>query len=388
MKLPAMKDRTCRLQRACNDKIAALVLALLFVLAASAFIPQNLAFAAESRTVVIGSDTETNYRSGPYGDTAFQFSFAEMLYTADEIGTEGSDAVISEISFSVAQAKPFTPTKVQVYLANTDATSVDIDLISFIDPNDFTKVYEGTPDLGKQTGWETLTFSSTFTYKGGKNLAVIILRQGIDAPTTGSSDATLYAATTSSGQLAMRYSQLPSVGYYEDLASAIKSDPQVYYASPADATLRPNIQITLSDAPTEPVFKVSESPYAGNQYLVTYTAQVPDGQAPSMNCACMFKLGDTYVALASKDQAAALTNASFECKAQTATIITRDGDVNGNGKINIMDAQIAFDLSNNVYADFSKLDMQRWLRADVNGDGCVSALDARKIQATIHDAAK
>ena len=160
-------------------------------------------------------------------------------------------------------------------------------------------------------------------------------------------------------------------------------------------TYQPGDAIELSEGMTlvaqwkdeSPAFKVGATPYASGLYLVTYTAQVPEGQAPFMNGACMCKVGSEYVALASKEQADALTNAAFTCEEQAAIVVTRDGDVNNNGAVNIVDAQIAYDLSCGGYTDFSILDMRGWLSADTNSDGVVDAVDARKIQATVHGVA-
>ena len=160
-------------------------------------------------------------------------------------------------------------------------------------------------------------------------------------------------------------------------------------------TYQPGDAIELSEGMTlvaqwkdeSPAFKVGATPYASGLYLVTYTAQAPEGQAPFMNGACMYKVGSEYVALASKEQADALTNAAFTCEEQAAIVVTRDGDVNNNGAVNIVDAQIAYDLSCGGYTNFSILDMRGWLSADANSDGVVDAVDARKIQATVHGVA-
>ena len=45
-----------------------------------------------------------------------------------------------------------------------------------------------------------------------------------------------------------------------------------------------------------------------------------------------------------------------------------------------MDAQIAYDLAIGGYTDFSKLALDRWIAADVNGSGNVDASDALAIQ--------
>lgn len=60
------------------------------------------------------------------------------------------------------------------------------------------------------------------------------------------------------------------------------------------------------------------------------------------------------------------------------------GDVSGNGKVNIIDAQAAYDLSNKVYSTYNPIDMLHWLMADVNGNGMIEASDPQAIQYFIH----
>ncbi|MCL2045555.1 MAG: leucine-rich repeat protein [Oscillospiraceae bacterium] len=60
--------------------------------------------------------------------------------------------------------------------------------------------------------------------------------------------------------------------------------------------------------------------------------------------------------------------------------IAYDGDVNRNGRINVQDAQIVHDLSNNRLLDgFTSIGMLERLEADVNGDGVVDSMDSQAI---------
>ena len=49
--------------------------------------------------------------------------------------------------------------------------------------------------------------------------------------------------------------------------------------------------------------------------------------------------------------------------------------------MNIIDAQIAYDVARGIFDDFSTLPMLGWLSCDMNGDGHVDAADAFTIQA-------
>lgn len=63
--------------------------------------------------------------------------------------------------------------------------------------------------------------------------------------------------------------------------------------------------------------------------------------------------------------------------------IDYDGDVNKTEKIDANDAQLVYDLYNATYGDFSKVTMEKFLRADVNGDKCVDTTDAAAVVNTI-----
>lgn len=59
------------------------------------------------------------------------------------------------------------------------------------------------------------------------------------------------------------------------------------------------------------------------------------------------------------------------------------GDVNASGAINIVDAQIAYDLSRGRYREHDYFNIL-WARANVNGDETVDAADARALQCFVH----
>ena len=68
------------------------------------------------------------------------------------------------------------------------------------------------------------------------------------------------------------------------------------------------------------------------------------------------------------------------------------GDANGNGRVNIVDAQVIYDLSKGVYgADYASFKLPsgwgmsalRWV-ANVNGDDAIDATDAFAVQYFTH----
>ena len=129
-------------------------------------------------------------------------------------------------------------------------------------------------------------------------------------------------------------------------------------------------------------FTVSETSYveASNMKLVTFVGTVNEGEVPTCKGTSMYKLGDSYVMLASAADAAALAYADFDITEGTAQVISVDGDINKNGNVNIVDAQLAYDIARGVYTDFKAITQEGYLKADVNGDASVDATDAFAIQ--------
>ncbi len=142
-----------------------------------------------------------------------------------------------------------------------------------------------------------------------------------------------------------------------------------------------------------PVFKVSAEPFANDYYKVTYTESVLEGAIITMNGEDMFRDSETqeFVALVTKERAEALTDASFTVieasEDHAIQEFAYDGDLNLNGKVNIVDAQIAYDLACGVYTDFAQVSMQQWIAGDVNNDGALDAADAFAIQYKVHHGA-
>ena len=131
---------------------------------------------------------------------------------------------------------------------------------------------------------------------------------------------------------------------------------------------------------------------ATGKYLVKYTGTVADGNVVKYTSGSTVtdlyyseKYG-AWVFLADSDLSLDLTNANFSVVSGdiTSATIKYNGDVNKNGTTNIVDAQIAYDIANNVYPTFEALPMEMWLSADVNTEFGVAAGDARAIQCIIH----
>ncbi len=146
------------------------------------------------------------------------------------------------------------------------------------------------------------------------------------------------------------------------------------------------IEVALCSGQVAPgTFTVGDLPFAGGYRLITFEPEsLPAGTGVTVAGTSMMRKGDTLVALLPKESAATLTADDFVRCVGAPESVRTDGDVSGNGRINIADAQAAYDVACGRYDGFASLPMGAWLAADVNGSGCVDASDARAIQYAVH----
>lgn len=171
-------------------------------------------------------------------------------------------------------------------------------------------------------------------------------------------------------------------------------------------------EVTISEEAAEVTVEVVEPsgfrviPYVnGHRYLVMYepsvaiTEGVPTylGEDMFWSEQYSFEANGTkgvWVCLTDKDVSLELKESDFGrnaegtkstvCYPASAVQGYLAGDVSGNGKVNIIDAQAAYDLSNRVYSTYDPIDMLHWLMADVNGNSLLEASDAQAIQYYLH----
>jgi hypothetical protein len=100
-----------------------------------------------------------------------------------------------------------------------------------------------------------------------------------------------------------------------------------------------------------------------------------------------FMDGAHYVIYLVSDSVTAETAAEIVATADPA--VEFDGDINGDSELEIVDAQIAFDIATGVHDNttLDKLSISQRLNADFNADGKVTKDDAYAIQAKLHEAA-
>jgi hypothetical protein len=151
-----------------------------------------------------------------------------------------------------------------------------------------------------------------------------------------------------------------------------------------------NLIVTTLEKPVEPTYPVTfitDSKLAPTGYKVlVYTPDGAIGATDSYtyngNTLFYAKGLDAFVYIVA-DTVTAEQASGVIVAGGTRTVA--NGNVNGNAVVNIVDAQIAFDLSSGEYdAELTTLTIENRLNADVNGDGQITTADAQAIQWAIH----
>lgn len=121
-------------------------------------------WAAKAQTTVEIGDGTATCNTNPIG-TYYNYSIAEQLYTAEEIGTAGT---ISSISFYymgiAAKDLPIT-----VYMKHVDEEDLASAGITLADANE---VFSGTLSVPATAGWVTINLATPFAYDGSSNLLI------------------------------------------------------------------------------------------------------------------------------------------------------------------------------------------------------------------------
>lgn len=120
--------------------------------------------------IVIGDEATTNY--SPYYPVTmpYNYSLTEQIYTADEIGIEGT---IYSISFYYNSSYSFSMSNLKVYMMNVTRSvfiSNNNDKVSLYDNN---LVWTGTLSAS-EPGWVTIDLDTPFEYNGNSNLLVAV----------------------------------------------------------------------------------------------------------------------------------------------------------------------------------------------------------------------
>jgi hypothetical protein len=119
--------------------------------------------------------------------------------------------------------------------------------------------------------------------------------------------------------------------------------------------------------------------------LVTVKGTPEGGSAFTYDGNTMYKVEgygtDRYAWLVIVDKGQTLTQEEAAAKvaisaADNVVTITPSFDVNRTGKVDVNDAQLVYDMYNGTYSDFTKVSVEKFLRADVNATKVVDHTDA------------
>lgn len=119
--------------------------------------------------------------------------------------------------------------------------------------------------------------------------------------------------------------------------------------------------------------------------LITVKGTPEGGSAFTYDGNTMYKVEgygtDRYAWLVIVDKGQTLTQEEAAAKvaisaADNVVTITLGFDVNMTGKVDVNDAQLVYDMYNGTYSDFTKVSVEKFLRADVNATKAVDHTDA------------
>ena len=118
--------------------------------------------------------------------------------------------------------------------------------------------------------------------------------------------------------------------------------------------------------------------------LITVKGTPEGGKAFTYDGNTMYKVNaygaDQYAWLVIVDKGQTLTQEEAAkvaiSAADNVVTITPGFDVNRTGKVDVNDAQLVYDMYNGTYSDFTKVSVEKFLRADVNGTKTVDHTDA------------
>lgn len=119
--------------------------------------------------------------------------------------------------------------------------------------------------------------------------------------------------------------------------------------------------------------------------LITVKGTPEGGKAFTYDGNTMYKVNaygaDQYAWLVIVNKGQTLTQEEAAAKvaisaADNVVTITQGFDVNMTGKVDVNDAQLVYDMYNGTYSDFTKVSVEKFLRADVNATKVVDHTDA------------
>ena len=167
---------------------------------------------------------------------------------------------------------------------------------------------------------------------------------------------------------------------------------------PNEVAVGGKITIDVSYKRTEPTITVDVSKYLDldgqSIFLITATGEVANGKVLAYNGNQMYwssKYGESgaYAWLVIADGTKNLDELKTEATAAITAVdgtkveIAYTGDVNLTNAADINDAQLVWNMYNAEYSDFQKVNVRKFLEADMTADGKLDTADAAAIIALI-----
>ena len=170
------------------------------------FVIASASFAEGGRLDVPVGGTSAETTQSPYAsnetssDGSTHLGVTQALYKASEIAAAGgARGIIDGISYYSLGGTSFSPEKVKVYIEPTEMNALwyvsseysnnYTQKKDFFSYENATLVYEGTPTLGRDEGWEQLDLSTPFEYDGESNILVTVVTDSGEKGAKGSYSA-------------------------------------------------------------------------------------------------------------------------------------------------------------------------------------------------------
>ena len=179
---------------------------------------------AKAEVVTIGEGTSTTYQFPV--NSLYNYSFTEMIYSAEEVGTAGT---INSVSFHFNGNNVLDRTVV-MYMKNVSRSSFE-SASDYEDVTSASLVYTGMLQSAAVDGWVTLTLDTPFAYDGTSNLMI-----AFDDNTGSWSSRNFYYTTAANMGLC----------YYSDSYNPDPMSLGGYSGSMVVSSNRPNVQLDIT----------------------------------------------------------------------------------------------------------------------------------------------
>lgn len=343
-------------------------------------------------------------------DTHYNYSFTATMggnstsVVDNENGTFTIKNVSGALVITLAEktAKTYSVTLTGEGTLTDGSSATYLQDYHFSRGNDTGYTYEVSITIGGAAFTGYSVTGAAYTIPGASvtgDIAITVTKSGPIEPDTytvtiegnGAGDAELESATVTAGGNAVM--TLSPADNYDYSVTATMGDEAV------EPTVEDNVY-TVSNVTGNVVFTVTKTPSSDTVVAVSKYLELDEGQTMwrivvtgTLDAGKVFAYGETamyyaedadeYYWLVISDD----TEENIKATAEAAvTIVTAEpvvvefsGDVNGTALVDVNDAQFIWNIYNAYYKSFTECDMQKFLGADVNGDGAVNTEDAAAV---------